>query len=271
LYEVVEVGLASSRRLLAYKRTGRGADDGFGLKTFDHLWIESSRAWSRTERVLDVGPGYSSFPAYLAGKYGCEVWGVDDFGLETADHFWKRGRNPNDLVKAQPSVRYVFERVGDPGASSLPAGNFDCVYSASTLEHVSAEDIGNVWRHMDRLLKPGGAMVHAIDMVIPGHRGALSLLKAWALDRFAGVLPASYRVKNTYFTPRSYLRVVRTVLGHPRGLDSRQFSTLRMALDPDVLLEPLDWAFHRMTKDRMDDIPLLRVTSLLIHVKKTSA
>lgn len=266
-YGVIEIALADASRLVDWKQAGVvGA--GYGLKGFDYPWIATSRDWNSDEAVLDVGAGYSPLPAHLAAEHGCELWAVDDFGLSSGEPFWQRGQDPEEFIKSNPEIRYVVERLGDPQASSLPAGYFDCIYSASTLEHVPNELVRPVWHHMDQLLKPGGEMLHAIDIQLPTHRGLLSLGKAAMLDLFGPLIPAGYRTANAYYTSKSYLRNISKEIELESSSTSSNIGLVNMVLSPRIVLEPLDWVFNRIVKDGYTDVPFIRVTSLLIHLKK---
>ena len=266
-YRAVELALADAAKLVDWKQAGViGA--GFGLKGFDYPWIATSRDWKPDEAILDVGAGYSPLPGHLATKYGCEVWAVDDFGLSSDEPFWRRGQEPKDFIRSNPNVNYVLERLGDPDASSLQSGYFDCIYSASTLEHVPIDLIRSVWRHMDRLLKPGGELLHAIDVKLPTHRGLLSLSKALMLDMFGLLVPAGYRNANAYYTPKSYLRHILSEIKLDSFASPSKISVVNMVLSPRIVLEPLDWVFNRIVKDGYEEVPFIRVTSLLIHLRK---
>lgn len=267
MYEEIEVGFASARRLLEYNLNGAfGAT--LGLKGFNYSWIVESRDWNSGDRVLDVGAGYSRLPIHVADTYGAEVWAADDFGLASDDPFWTRGQDPTSHIESHPQVRYVRERLGDPGNSELPPGYFDCVYSASTLEHVPASEAAAVWRHMDSLLKPGGVMLHGVDIKLPSHRGLLSVLKALVLEAAAPLVPRQYRLANALYTPKTYLSLVNKAIGSRISARRWNVGVIRLLLDPDIVLEPLDWALNRVTRDGITPDQILRVASLLIHLRK---
>ena len=46
---------------------------------------------------------------------------------------------------------------------NLPDASFDCHLSNCTLEHASAESVGNILHSASRLLRPGGICAHRID------------------------------------------------------------------------------------------------------------
>lgn len=267
MYDLIQVGIADTRRLIRW-----ASNDVFAaklnLKGFDYAWIITSRQWSSSDRVLDVGAGYSALPQHLSSQFHCEVWAADDFGMESGDDFWTRDKKPLEHIRAHPEVRYVVERVGDLQSSSLPENYFDCIYSASALEHVPPRHIRKVWLHMHRLLKPGGSMLHALDIVLPTHSGLLSVAKALVTDALWPVLPPSYRIRYAYYTPSAYLRLIASALDIKLRLPTRELGPIRLALDPHVAIEPLDWALNRLHKDGIlhDFIP--RTTSLFFELRK---
>lgn len=55
-----------------------------------------------------------------------------------------------------------------------------------------------------------------------------------------------------------------------RGLVSLAKGLLRLALDPALVVEPLDWAYNRMVKDGHERAPIMGVVLLLIHLRKDS-
>lgn len=270
MYEVLGISLANAKKLLDYKKSEIfGAE--FSIKGFDYPWIIRSNKWKASDKVLDIGAGYSILPAYLADTYGCEVWALDDFGMDSSEQFWRRNQDPQEHIRKYPQVRFVLERLGDIRGSSLPENYFDCIYSASTLEHIPTSLIREVWHHMDILLKPGGVMLHALDIAFPTYRGFLSLLKALFLDNLHQFLPHSMRMRYAYYTPKAYVRCGLASIGVKPGSYLGNLDVIKMILDPEIVLESLDWAFNRAVKDGMEDVAILRVSSLLIHLKKLKA
>lgn len=266
-YTLLELSFADTDRILQY-RHGEIFGAKFNLKGFNYPWILQSREWSADERVLDVGSGYSPLPMHIAERYGCEVWSADDFGMGSDESFWERQLDPHKHITSNPQVNFVLERLGDPLHSSLPENYFDCIYSASALEHVPEANIEEVWDHMDRLLRPGGELIHGLDMRMPTSRGLLSVCKATIVDWFFPLLPHSWRLKYAYYTPLSYARLAFKSLGGLMVRRGWKITVLKMIIDPAVVIEPIDWAFNRLVKDGLTDIPAQRVVSLLIHLRK---
>ncbi len=269
MYEVLETSLATVSRSYDYQiRSIYGADFN-NLKGFGSPWLLDSHHWKKGEKVLDVGGAYSELPIYIQKKYGCEVWVADDFGLDSAAAEWTRGRSPQEHIAANPQVKYVLERVGPMEKSTLPDHYFDVVYSLSALEHAGGLQTPSVWHHMDRLLKPGGELLHEVDVTFPSNTGIKGLLYASAFDLLFPVLPKSFRFKHCIATPRAYLRVALGNLGSPLKLTGN-LSPIHMALDPDILAESYRHGLYRLTHDNIKDFRYKRFGALLIHLKKTA-
>lgn len=266
MYQILEASLADLSRLYRYKLDEAFKAD-FSLKGFDYPWLLTSRAWKPGEKVLDVGAAYSPLPVYIQQTYGCEMWVADDFGINSNDPFWARNNSPREHIARHPEVKYVLERLGDPAQSSLPAGYFDVIYSISALEHVPTEIMPAVWKHLDSLLKPGGEMLHAIDLSFPSNGGLKKVLMATGFDALYGLMPRSLRQKRCMATPKAYTRLALHTLGiqHPLG---KELSALRMALDPDVLTENPDFGLHRIRKDKQNGYRYQRAGSLMLRLKK---
>ncbi len=266
-YQVVETSLADTRRLLGYKLEG-APDIHLNLKGFDCGWILDSMPWKPGLRVLDVGAGYSWLPIYLAKEKGCEVWSVDDFGTWESNQFWERSRKPDEHIQAHPEVKYVIGRLGEDRLPDLPASYFDCIYSASALEHVPPSQFSRVWMHMDGLLRPGGHMLHAIDIAFPSSRGLPHVLMAVIYDLIYPVLPARVRIRFLFETPLSTARAALRALGAPPRGVAGQLNVVDMVINPETAVEPLEFTLNRLLKDGDERIRHFRVGSLLIHVVK---
>jgi ubiquinone/menaquinone biosynthesis C-methylase UbiE len=266
MYSLVELSIADISRLYSYiLHEAYGA--GYSIKGFGYAWIDTSHAWQRGEKVLDVGAGYSSLPIHIQESYGCEVWAVDDFGLDSDDPFWARDLNPDEHISTHPQVKYVLERLGDAASSALPENYFDVIYSVSTLEHVPYTLMPAVWKHMDRLLKPGGEMLHTVDIMFPSNGGVKKVVAAHLFDILHPLLPRQLKLKHCLATPNNYARLCLKQLGM-RLKAGNGLGTLRFVLDPQVLTESLEYGMNRIVKDKMSGYRNQRTGSLLIHLKK---
>jgi ubiquinone/menaquinone biosynthesis C-methylase UbiE len=267
-YQIIEASLADLDRLNRYHLDGvYGA--AFGIKGFEYPWLVSSYDWKKEIKVLDVGAAYSPLPIYLQKTFGCEVWAADDFGATIGDDYWKRGRLPLEYIKNNPEVKYILERLGDSKKSSLPSGYFDVVYCLSVLEHVASHQIPAVWKHMDSLLKPGGDMMHGIDLSFPSNGGVSKLFSCLIFDWLHAVVPSNYRQKHIQATPLNYLRQVARVLGIKlesiKGLD-----VLSMSLSPNTLVESCQWGLNRIIEEKIQGFHFTRFGSLMLRLRKLS-
>jgi SAM-dependent methyltransferase len=236
------------------------------IKGFDNPWLVSARQWQKGEKVLDIGAAYSPLPNHLQTAHGVEMWVADDFGAQ-GDAFWNRGASPQEHAAQFPNVKYVLEQVGNPASSSLPQNYFDVVYSLSTLEHVPPRVLPAVWKHMDLLLKPGGELIHAIDLPFPSNSGPGKLMLALGFDFLYSLVPRDYRISRCMATPKSFARMVFDTLGI-RQAPGKDLSALAMVLDPDVLAESYEHGLNRIVKDKMKNYKYRRFGTLLIRLKK---
>lgn len=267
MVQIKEISLADTRRFYQYKANLK-YEIPFSIKGFDYGWILSARNWQKNDTVLDVGGAYSSLPNFLSTEYGCETWVADDFGLSTNDKFWTRNLSPHDYIKKHPETRYILERVGDPETSSLPKNYFNVVYSASALEHVPADLTPSIWRHMLDLLKPGGELIHTVDMTYPSNGGLGKMIQATLFDQLPFFFSNKMRLEHYLATPKTYTRVVLNTLGANTIPPMKTLNVWRMCLDPEVITNSLEFGWNRIVKDGMKDYRHVRFGSLLIHLIK---
>lgn len=266
---VKEISIADTRRAYKYKQRNP-VDFSFNLKSFDYEWLMEAHPFNPNEKILDVGGAYSNFPIKVAKDCHCETWVADDFGMDEEDNFWKRRLSPQQHVDAHPEIKYVLERVGNPKNSSLPKNYFDVVYSVSTLEHVPSPLTRSVWKHMAELLKPGGELIHAVDLLLPSNGGINKMVKSTLFDEFYRVIPNKFTVSHHLTTPLTYLRLVMDALDIRCNFSRKKFNVWHLCLDPEVLCEPADIGWNRIQKDQIFGFHYQRVASLLIHLMKES-
>ncbi len=266
-YELIEATLADTRRLLSY-RVQSNMEIHLNLKGFDYAWILDQVHWTRDLKVLDVGSGYSKLPVHIAKTYGCEVWAVDDFGMHEAGDFWERNQDPQAFIKGHPEIHYVIGRIGQNKLEEIPQQYFDVIYSASALEHVPVRHVESLWRHMDLLLKPGGNMLHGLDIAFPTSRGLRHVALAVMYDLFYPLIPRPIKERYIYETPKSYLRFLRKILPLSGISMSGNLNVLNMILNSDIVTEPLEHTYHRIVKDGLQEARYFRVGSLLLNLAK---
>jgi len=267
-YHVIEATLADTQRLLSYRLNSK-LDIHLNIKGFNYAWILDSIQWKPSYRILDVGAGYSRLPSFIALNHECEVWAVDDFGYSENGNFWERNQDPSQFIDDHPEVHYVIGRIGDENLTELPHGSFDVIISASALEHVPRGDIVKVWSHMDKLLKPGGLMLHGLDIAFPTNLGWKHVALAVLYDLFYPLIPSTIKQRFVYETPKSYTRYLSRIL-HLTGKSwQRGLGVVNMVLNPEVVVEPLEHTFHRMVKDDQLNARYFRMGSLLLRLKKS--
>lgn len=107
------------------------------------------------KRILELGGGHSRILRVLARRNEC--WNVDKFeGL---------GGGPNRIGRQRGKIRIVRDYMGAFNPA-LPNGYFDCIVSASAVEHIPDQHFADVIRDCHRVLKPGGVMFHAVDLYL---------------------------------------------------------------------------------------------------------
>ena len=267
MIKVKEISLADIPRIYSYKKNSP-YDISFSLKGFDYGWILGARDWHQGDKVLDVGGAYSDFPHFLHQHHRCETWVADDFGMGVDDAFWQRDKSPHEFIEQHPEIHYILERVGDPAKSSLPSGYFDVVYSASALEHVPSELTPAVWSHMLDLLKPGGELIHALDVLFPSNGGLKKMFQAQLFDAVPWLFSKTFKLKHYLATPVNYSRLVLQTLGVDSRISMKALNIWRMCLDPEIVVEPISFGWNRIVKDNMIDYHHHRFGSLLIHLIK---
>lgn len=137
--------------------------DQWGIKAHNRPWIDAVGNFRPKEKIIEVGGAYSTLPEYLMDKYQLEAWVGDDFGIKTREKLWSRWGNPKEHARKHTSVKYVFEPFGD-FSSQYPDNYFDCIFSVSTLEHISHNKIVDVFKDMNRCTKKNGRQLHTIDI-----------------------------------------------------------------------------------------------------------
>jgi SAM-dependent methyltransferase len=132
-----------------------GYSYAWGLKAMGRLFCVDKILRLQPKRVLEVGGGCTTFFDQHFGTK-TEYWMIDNGDFDP----WKRF---DELLKKRQNTRFVRGLLGE-FKSQLPDSSFDLVFSISVLEHVPKERRSDVYRDMFRILRPGGAIVHSIDI-----------------------------------------------------------------------------------------------------------
>lgn len=167
---LTHVSFATVEQLFKYKSEGFKLEcfpgyspDQWGIKAHNRPWIEAAGNFTRGQNVMEVGGAYSLLPKYLGDKFGVKPWIGDDFGMGSDSGMWSRWGDPRSLPEMYPSVEYIFAPMGKFD-ERYPSSHFDCIFTVSTLEHIPYESRVDVFKDMNRCLKPGGRQLHSIDL-----------------------------------------------------------------------------------------------------------
>lgn len=192
---LTHASLATVEELFKYKNQGFELEefpgytpDQWGIKAHNRPWIEDVGIFAENQKIIEVGGGYSLLPKYLSDKYQLEAWIGDDFGLTTGESIWSRWGNPHELPNRYPQIHYVFEGFG-LYSQKYPDQYFDRIFSVSTLEHLPHDIRLDVFKDMNRCLKPGGKQLHTIDICGSSLRRILlnSIIDKFPIISFAGI------------------------------------------------------------------------------------
>lgn len=213
---------------------------GYGYSLVVDVASRLAEGRARPLTVLDVGAGGSGLTRFLAEKLGAECWVIDDFGIESKDTKtagWYGAGLRDSLAERNPSVHYVFGRLGGERHPELKRSSFDLICSSSTLEHIPLGEMAAVFDHMFELLdETSGVMVHAIDIT-------QDQLKEWQ-----------------YFFGR-YFRL--------RGVDPATFVTHRLGEGPPrdpALLESAE-VFYTLIRRSASSYRFYHMGTLVLHVR----
>lgn len=121
------------------------------------------------DRLLDIGCGWGGLITWAAEHHGVQALGIT---LSPAQAALARERIAEKGLGERCSVRLTDYR-------DLPAGSFDKIASVGMVEHVGDEHLGEYFRKVYQLLRPGGVFLnHGISRAtapIPTARWLMNL------------------------------------------------------------------------------------------------
>ena len=124
------------------------------LKSVQDAWIMAELGESKGLTIAEIGGGDSRLLRHLAPNNTCvNIDKLEGFG---------KGPKKDPGIEGVRTVRSYMGEFDE----SLEDGSFDVVFSISVIEHVPDEMVGECFADMARLLKPGGRMLHAIDIYL---------------------------------------------------------------------------------------------------------
>jgi hypothetical protein len=117
-------------------------------------------------RLLEIGSGEPLAASVLASL---------GYKVTVCDPFDGSGNGPTEYSE----FRKKYQSVAFIRAAFLPdigrslAGQFDCIFSISVLEHIPRAQLADVFQATALALKPGGVSLHAVDHVLEGQGDAM--------------------------------------------------------------------------------------------------
>lgn len=108
--------------------------------------------------IGEIGGGESRLLPVLAAENQCT----------NIEKFEGRDGGPGEEIEVE-NVRNVHAFVGE-FSEKLEPGEFDLVVSVSVVEHIPNDSLEGFIRDCRRILKPGGRMIHLVDMYLNGER-----------------------------------------------------------------------------------------------------
>lgn len=137
------------------------------LKGIQDAWILSLLSGKKNLKIAEVGGGQSR--VLQSVRQDNECWNIDKFeGV---------GAGPKG-VPAMEGIKVVPLYLGNFD-ETLPNNYFDVVFSISVVEHVPGSNLNNFFADCHRILKPGGIMIHAIDLYIGDESENIQLVKLY--------------------------------------------------------------------------------------------
>jgi SAM-dependent methyltransferase len=106
-------------------------------------------------RVLEVGAG-AGITAYAMFENTAEYWIADKPGFYDKEKFEKAQQIRTKAILI-PSFMGEFSK-------DIPSNYFDIIFSVSVIEHIPINELFDSVSDMYRILKPGGFMLHSLDL-----------------------------------------------------------------------------------------------------------
>lgn len=120
---------------------------------YSFAWMELKSFAGRRIRALDIGPGLTFWPVFLADK-GFEVTAIDKD---------ERIKKWAEAARQNRKLKFV---TGDIAKTKFPDKSFDAVTNISVIEHISDKE--GAIKEIYRLLKPGGKLINTLDISLDG-------------------------------------------------------------------------------------------------------
>src|SRR5205085_10629297 len=131
--------------------------------------------------ILELGPGNTLGAALFAAARGVErIWLCDVGDFAESDMEFYRGlaaqleaEQPgfaaridfSERARMLASLNATYLTRGTAGLAEIPSGSLDVILSTAVLEHVGRAEFAALAAEMMRMLRPGGASYHEVDLM----------------------------------------------------------------------------------------------------------
>jgi|SRR5271157_386409 len=157
-------------------------------------------------RLLEIGAG-EPIVAELLSCLGYDVSVVEPYEGSG------RGLLEYERFRKQYPEIHILRRWFTEDIDAFEPRTFDCIYSISVLEHIPTPELTGVFKAIDRLLKPDGRSIHALDYVVSGatsdwhktHAARVVALSGFSQEKFEALDGRLERDPEAYYPPaKSY-------------------------------------------------------------------
>ena len=188
-------------------------------------------------KMLDVGAGTCQASEKLLADAPA---GVEMHVIDSEESF-------NKLGARKPGLHYHLGLLGV--GHDLPESSFDIIFSVSVIEHIHEaggdEGFMKALFDMKRLLRPGGYMIHAMDIILDPE--IYRRWKGFSIDRFIRALD---------------MEILPEYLSDPPTREE-------MLLDPDLYVVSPQTTYELRWWSRQMNIPYFRLTGIGFILRKS--
>lgn len=132
-------------------------------RAFEYPWVFHTLPLKDGARILEIGGGLSGLQ-FVLSSLGYSVTNIDPGQVEMRKT-WRYDEGFFAALNRRFNTAVELRKVTIDKAA-LADSAFDCAYSISVLEHLPAEAVTDVMKHVWRCLKPGGTFVLTVDLFL---------------------------------------------------------------------------------------------------------
>ncbi len=138
-------------------------------RAFEYPWVYVEAGTVCGSNILDIGAGISPLPVLFA-ESGAIVLTVDNSPIvrrASEDPSSWNGWGAFDYSAISNNISSLHKNVL---SAELKEKSFDCIYSVSVIEHMTANDRRDLWSRIEKWLKSDGILLLTVDLVPNTHR-----------------------------------------------------------------------------------------------------